>query len=188
MRALRIHLHARAREESGFGMIELLCAMAVLSIGVMAVFVMFQSGAVQIKRASNVGTSAAIADSEMEKFRAVRYNTIGLATVDLDTADSTYTGDTAFRAVSDPENQTNSTVTMAKCPADPCTDKVPTKTVTGPDGKSYRVDTFITWQTVTSSSGTAGRDVKLVTIVVRDSTKPQTYARVASSFDAATGS
>ena len=52
---------------------------------------------------------------------------------------------------------------MNACGTAPCTTKVPVQTLTGADGKSYRVDTYVTWQTVA-----AGRAVKLVTIVVRD--------------------
>jgi hypothetical protein len=60
---------------------------------------------------------------------------------------------------------------------------VPVQTLTGADGESYRVDTYITWQVVGS-----GRGVKLVTIVVRDGDDVnKTWARTASSFDESTG-
>ena len=170
-------------------MIELVCAMTVLSIGIMAVFGMFQSGAVQIRRASTVTTAAALGDAEIERFRAVKYETIGLASTDVGAADSTYTGQSggAYKAISSPVNGTSSTVVVAKCPPAPCTSSVPTKTVTGADGKSYRVDTYITWEAVSNANGVAGRNVKLVTVVVRDPTTARVHTRVASSFDAATG-
>ncbi len=176
----------RTREQGGFGMIELLIAMSVLAIGVLAVFSMFASGMVAIKRASTVTTAAALADTEMERFRAAKYSGIGLADADgnlvVDGADSTYTSDSAYRAVSNPPNALNSAVVLA------ATSYVPTRNVAGADGKSYRVDTFITWQEVKSASGTAGRKVKLVTIVVRDTgSSARVWARVASSFDESTG-
>jgi prepilin-type N-terminal cleavage/methylation domain-containing protein len=185
---LRI-LTRRARAQAGFGMIELLCAMTVLSIGILAVFGMFQSSAVQIRRASTVTTAAALADAEIERFRAVKYETIGLASTDISAADSTYTGQSggAYKAISSPENLVNSTVVVAKCPPSPCTSSVPTKTVSGADGKSYRVDTYITWSAVSNANGVAGRNVKLVTLLVRDPSTLRVHARVASSFDAATG-
>jgi hypothetical protein len=69
------------------------------------------------------------------------------------------------------------------CGASPCTNDVPVQTLTGADGESYRVDTYITWQAVAS-----GRSVKLVTIVVRDADDvTKTWARTASSFDESTG-
>jgi hypothetical protein len=67
---------------------------------------------------------------------------------------------------------------------------VPTKTVLGADGKNYRVDTYVTWRTITNSTSPAssGRLLKLITIVVRDTAAPnRTWARVTSAFDESTG-
>ena len=98
----RSHLRRHARSESGFGMIELLAAMTVMLIGIFAVFGVFQAGIVQIRRASTMTTAAAIADSEIEKFRAIRYDSIGLAEADLAAVvggsyGSTYTGQTYYK-------------------------------------------------------------------------------------------
>ncbi len=170
-------------------MIELLAAMLIMAIGILALFAMFQSSSVQLRRAAMTSTAAALADSQMERFRAVRYDTIGLAQADGAAADSTYTGASggAYKAVSSPANQVNSTVVLTKCPGSPCTDTEPTEVVTGADGRSYRVDTYITWKSITSQSGVAGRNVKLVTLVVRDVASGRVVARVSSSFDQLTG-
>ena len=66
------------RDEQGFGLVELLAAMMVLMIGILALFAMFESGIRTIKRASTVTTAGALADREMENFRAIRYDSIGL--------------------------------------------------------------------------------------------------------------
>jgi len=71
-------LFARGRDERGFGMIELVAAMTIMMIGVLAVFALFQSGLVQLRRASTITTAAALADAEMERFRAVKFETLGL--------------------------------------------------------------------------------------------------------------
>jgi prepilin-type N-terminal cleavage/methylation domain-containing protein len=181
----------RARGNAGFGMIELLSAMTVLSIGILAVFAMFHGGAVQIKRASNVTTAAALADSEMEGYRAIKYSYIGLTAAAVTATDSTYKSSTAsygaYLAASSPINQVNSMVILDACGVSPCTNSVPSKTVTGADGKSYRVDTYITWQATSTAAGVAGRNVKLVTVIVRDPTTGSVYARISSSFDETTG-
>ena len=189
MYALLRKIRRRARGEHGFGIIELLAAMVVMAIGIMALFAMFQSSSVQLRRAAATTTAAALADSQMERFRAVRFDTIGLAQADVEAADSTYTGasEGAYKAVSSPANQVNSTVVLAKCPASPCTDSVPTEQVTGADGRPYRVDIYVTWKAITNQSGVSGRDVKLVTIVVRDAATNRTHARVSSSFDELSG-
>ena len=41
---------ACTRDEAGFGMIELVCAMTIMSIGVMALFAMFQTGMTAVMR------------------------------------------------------------------------------------------------------------------------------------------
>jgi type II secretory pathway pseudopilin PulG len=171
-------------------MVELLCAMGILSIGILAVFALFQAGVVNIKRASTITTAAALADTEMERFRALKYSALGLAQSDVDAISSgdPYKNDPAWKPISSPVNAVNSTVVVAKCPANPCTDALPTRTATGADGKSYRVDTYMTWQAVQSASGTQGRNVKLVTIVIRDAVTPsKVWARATSSFDESTG-
>ena len=170
-------------------MIELLAAMVVMAIGIMALFAMFQSSSVQLRRAAMTSTAAALADSQMERFRAVRFDTIGLAQTDVEAADSTYTGasDGAYMAISSPTNEVNSTVVVPKCPATPCTDSVPTEQVTGADGRPYRVDIYVTWKAISNQAGVTGRNVKLVTIIVRDASTNRTYARVSSSFDELSG-
>jgi Tfp pilus assembly protein PilV len=169
-------------------MVELLAAMVVMAIGIMALFAMFQSSSVQMRRAAITSTAAALADSKMERFRAVRYDTIGLAEADVAAADSVYTGQSegAYRSISSPANQVASTVVMTKCPGSPCTDTVPTEEVTGADGRTYRVDTYVTWKAITNQAGIAGRDVKLVTIIVRDRSD-RIWAHVSSSFDQLSG-
>jgi Tfp pilus assembly protein PilV len=95
---LKAILDARARGEHGFGMIELLASMTVMLVGIFAVFAVFQSGIVQIRRASMMTTAAAIGDAEMEKFRAIRNDSIGLASADVAAADATYKADAAYKA------------------------------------------------------------------------------------------
>jgi Tfp pilus assembly protein PilV len=261
---LKAILDTPARREHGFGMIELLASMTVMLIGIFAVFAVFQAGIVQIRRASTITTAAAVADSEMEKFRAVRYDSIGLADSDIAAADTTYTSDSAYKADTAPtttlasamttsqltisvasasgfpsaapfivkidselilvsggagtttwtvrENVTGQPstgrgylgttatahsagaavvqiqrVNVTKCGTAPCTNSVPTKTTTGADGRSYRVDTYITWKQISSAS-TTGRLLKLVTVVVRDSASPyRRWTRLTSAFDESTG-
>ena len=169
--------NAHPRDEQGFGLIELLIAMTVLAIGILALFAMFESGIRSITRASTVTTAGALADREMENFRAIRYTAIGLPDDQVLAAPTPYTGDPAYTAVA------ANRVALVACGTSPCTMKVPVQTLSGADGRSYRVDTYITWQVVGG-----GRAVKLVTIVVRDGADPtKVWARTASSFDESTG-
>ena len=177
-----VFIHTRATSSEGFGMVELLIAMTVMAIGLLALFAMFQSSILSITRASQTSTAAALADTEMESFRAVKYETIGLDEVHVTPTDSVYQADAAFEtSAADREH----VATCLSNPA-PCTDALPSQTLTGADGREYRVDVYVANQPVTGGSG--GRDVKLVTVVVRDADEPsKTWARVASSFDESTG-
>jgi hypothetical protein len=83
-------------------MVELLAAMAILSVGLLAVYGMFQSGLMQIRRASTTTTAAALADAEMEKYRAIKYESLGLDDTDVTAADAAYTSDSAYRGDTSP--------------------------------------------------------------------------------------
>src|SRR5919199_825417 len=104
---------ALARAEAGFGMMELLIAMIMISVGILAVFAMFNSGMVQIRRASAVSTAAALADSEIEKYRALQFDAIGLVDSSVTAADSTYKGDVAYKTDS-PSTTLSSAMTSSQ--------------------------------------------------------------------------
>jgi Tfp pilus assembly protein PilV len=162
-------------------MIELLAAMAVLMIGLFAIFAMFESSSRTIKRASTVSTASALADAQLEGFRAKLYADIGLVDSQVTAATAPYSSDPAYDA------DAADRVDLPACGSSPCTTSVPVQTLTGADGRSYRVDTYVTWQTVSNGTAT-GRDVKLVTIVVRDADDTtKVWTRVSSSFDESTG-
>lgn len=159
----------RPRREDGFTLIELLIAMVVLTIGVLALVAAYTSGYVALNRATRVSSATLVADSQMERFRALQYSAIKLNTScgASCTEDATFTGDTAYSSAA---QVTGCTTTDSTC--------LPTQTKTGPDGKSYRLDTYVEYTCVsgtlaTSPSLTCGSGnpypVKRVTVVVRSS-------------------
>ena len=169
------------RSEQGFTLIELLIAMVVLTIGILALIAAYSSGYVALNRATRVSSARLIADQQMERFRAVQYSAVQLNTTcgASCTEDATFTGDPAYSSAA---QVTGCTTTDSTC--------LPTQTKTGPDGKSYRLDTYITYNCwsgtlSTSPSVTCGTGnpspVKRVTVVVRSSslTAP---VREASTF------
>ena len=64
---------------------------------------------------------------------------------------------------------------------------MPTQTVTGPDHRQYRVDTYITYLNPVGGS-TTGRQEKQIMVIVRDATASglAILARNASTFDQST--
>ena len=62
---------ARAAEEEGFGLIELLFAMVMLNIGILTLVAAFQTGAVALARSSSISNGTAVADKVMELYRGL---------------------------------------------------------------------------------------------------------------------
>jgi prepilin-type N-terminal cleavage/methylation domain-containing protein len=176
----------RFRREEGFTLIELMLAMVVLTVGILALVAAYSSGYVALNRATRVSSSTMLADSQMERFRALQYSAIQLNTsCGANCAeDATYTADTSYSSA----NQiTGCATTDSSC--------LPTQTLTGPDNKSYRMDTFIDWACATGtlsttpsvSCSTGQNPVKVVTVVVRKS-GGGTWVREQSAFTSLTGS
>jgi len=159
------------RREGGFGLVELLLAMTMLNIGLLAVVAAFSSGIVSLNRASRITTAAVLADGQMELYRALTYASIRLEPTSIP-GSAPYTTDTAYSA-------SQVTATCAG-PPDECN---ASRQATGADRKSYRIDTYIV-----SITPTGGRPVKKVTVVVRDyNNLTVTFARQVSTFDQSTG-
>lgn len=85
---------SRPAGEAGFGMIELLISMVVLQIALLAIVGAFGAGAFALRTASKVNTASTLADQQMELYRAMPYNAIGLDTAGAPTT-GTYIGDTS---------------------------------------------------------------------------------------------
>jgi type II secretory pathway pseudopilin PulG len=165
----------RLRSEGGFGLVELLIAMVMLNIGLVAVVAAFSSGIVSLNRASRTTTAAVIADQQMELYRALTYASIRLDTGAVGTTDAKYRDDPVLGG-------STAGLVTSSCsgPPDECN---PSRKVVGADRKDYRLDTYITQYTPTG-----GRAVKKVTIVVRDwNNLAVSFARQASTFDQSTG-
>ena len=161
-------------DQDGFGLIELLIAMLILNIGLLAIIASFQAGVITLGRASRVTTAALIADQQMELYRAIKWDSIRLASSSIP-GTAPYTTDSAYSA---------SQVTTPACSGSPLPNECnASRTVTGADNKNYRLDVYIVQVTPTN-----GRQVKQVTLVVRDATTTsRIYVRQGSRFDQSTG-
>ena len=195
------------RSDEGFGLIELLIAMVVMQIALLAIIGAFGAGAAALGRASKMNTASVLADQQMELYRTMPYDAIGLDTAGAPTT-GTYIGDTAYCPASQtpvckntgPRN--NAGTSTWSCTAasgstsvavyfsangiNPCLAHRPVSSATqppSPDGRSYYVDTYITWSQPVSAS----RAVKQVSVVVRDGTSAKELATQVSTFDCSTG-
>jgi prepilin-type N-terminal cleavage/methylation domain-containing protein len=161
----------RVRGEEGFTLVELLIAMMVLTVGILALVAAYSSGYVALNRATRVSSATLIADQQMERFRALSYGGIKLNTAcgSSCTEDSTYTSDSTFNSAA---QVTGTTSPCSTTPPDSTC--LPTQTKTGPDGVAYRLDTYIEYSCVSGTLSTSPSvscdsgvtPVKTVTVVV----------------------
>ena len=197
----------RLGEEAGFGLIELVISMVVLQVALLALVGAFGSGAVALGRAGKVNTAATLADQQLELYRSMPYDAIGLDTAGAPTS-GTYVGDTTYCPSgqtpvcgnSGPVNNTNNSAWS--CTAASGTSSVSTyfsanginpcvahrlmsssSTPPSPDGRNYYVDTYIKYGTLIAGQ----RASKQVSVVVREDTSAKILAAVVSTFDCATG-
>jgi type II secretory pathway pseudopilin PulG len=70
----------RAADEEGFGLIELVIAMVMLNIGILALVATFQSGALSLQRSASLANGTAVADRVMEVYRLMQNKAIYLET------------------------------------------------------------------------------------------------------------
>lgn len=196
----------RVKSDAGFGLVELLIAMVIMQVALLAVVGVFGAGSVALARASHVNTAAMLADQQMELYRAMPYDAIGLDTTATTT--STYSLDTTVCTAGQtptcnntpPRNNNSPSTGTWSCTAssgstsvslyfsangvNPCT---PQRTVSGsssPDGHPYEVDTYITWSAPISLQ----RAVKQVSVIVRDgSHTTRELAKEVTTFDCSTG-
>lgn len=174
----------RLRSERGFSLIELLIAMTLLNVGILAVAAAFSSSSVSIRRASRISTATAVADAQMEFYRGLQYSAIALDATSVSSAPGAHTGDYKCDSTlgGSCPNSTSNEVTVT------CTTPLPnyckaSRAATGADGAAYQVDTYVL--PFTPPSGRAGR---AVTVVVRDgNTQTRVWVRETSTFDQATG-
>ena len=71
---------SRLRDEGGVGLIELLIAMTVMSIGIFALVAGFSSSAATLNRASKTATAGTVADKRMEDFHRQAYSAFKVTT------------------------------------------------------------------------------------------------------------
>jgi type II secretory pathway pseudopilin PulG len=176
-------MRTRARAEAGLGLVELLIAMTVLAVALLALVAAFTSGAITLRRAGQTSTAAALANQQMELYRGLKYCAIRLDDASVPaTAPYTNAPDYSTPQVLDTAACGGSTPTCtAVAWPDPCN---ASQSVTGPDNRSYRVDTYIVYETPAG-----GRPLKKVLIVVRNGANlgGPALVRTSSKFDQISG-
>jgi type II secretory pathway pseudopilin PulG len=182
-----------AREESGFGLIELVIAMTMLNIGILAIVAAFNSSALALSRASKISNASALADTQMELYRGLQYGNIVFDTTEWNSArvEANYTADPVYQAnMANPvapkmlvPSISGGACTATGSPATVPAGCDPSRLTRGSDGRQYRIDTYLYYDQPTN-----GQQLKVITVVVREASKlNRSLARLTSTFDSSTG-
>jgi Tfp pilus assembly protein PilV len=162
-------------------MIELMAAMVVITIALLALMAGYDSAFVSLHNASEKAIASKLANQQLELYDALPYASIGLDATTTDNVgdpanpayDSLYatndllagdwvtdpnTGDTT----QEPSGTVND-VEISGCGS--AANCLPIQSVTGPDGRHYRIETYIRDEANSPSIRWTERDV---TVIVRD--------------------
>jgi type II secretory pathway pseudopilin PulG len=189
---LTIHHFERAAKrvgsQSGQGLVEMFIALVMLAIAIGALIAVLTAGAVSLQRSDQKGTALTIADRQLELYRTFSYAGVKLVHT-LPGGGTTYATAHSLDATIPPATAcANGTFTpippclvvdntngeTASCPVTAaCT---PSQTVTGPDHRTYEIDTYITYYNppsggTGSTPGGVAHGAKQVLVVVRDPTR-----------------
>lgn len=175
----RHRLRGRLEPEHGFSMIELVVAVALAAVALIAVVGSFDSSRTLIGRAERLETATHIGEQELERFLVKDYATVGTATLPVHSADqfdpryfvradgSGYQWDQSVSTRVEPFVSATGTLT----PSSAWTD--------GATRLSGQVWRFVTWIDDPSIAGT--QDAKRVTVAVTvagNKTKPVTLSSI----------
>ena len=181
-------LGRRASTDDGFGLVELLIAMTMLSIAIGALLAVFTSSAASLRRAGEKGTALTLADTQMEKYRTRTFTAVRIDGSLIPTSGTYVTANATDSTIPPSTHQAVSGQNGDE--ACPTTDEppacLPVQNVTGPDGHAYRIETYVNYvnndSTLSVRTPASGLTLKLVTVVVRDAATGSIMARESSAF------
>jgi Tfp pilus assembly protein PilV len=182
VRSLRRLEHSR---EDGFGIIEMIISLVVLTVGIAALFLVFAASSLSVARSGEHGTASVITDRIMEYYRRAPWGDIRLLKASVTAAPSLYSTQCsgcpvgASSAVVDEDAGSHDTNNTSTCNAGdtstdpnvdstaPITNCLAATSVTGADGRSYEVYTYMHYAYAAGSSSTVDYNTKVVTVIVR---------------------
>lgn len=168
----------RGSDQDGFLLVEMVVATIVLSIALLALMAGYDSAFVSIRKANQKSSAATLANAQLELYASLPYASIGLDEGTTDAlGDSTNVAYDSLYATNsilasdgsvvngapEPDGTFND-VKITGCGSTP--NCLPVQTLTGSDGRSYRVETFI--RDVTEQTSNISWATRNVWVIVRD--------------------
>src|SRR5262245_11696651 len=156
------------RREDGQGLIELVVALTILAVGIGSLLTLLTSSAISLQRSDQKGTALVLAEKQIELYRAVGYRDIRLddalvgAISGTDKYMTANSSDSTIPAGTAALQRLDTAVDSNPCDNSAMPDECkPIQTVTGPDHRLYRIDTYIH---VANPNGSD--NVAVVTVIV----------------------
>jgi len=153
-------------DEGGMGLVELLVAMFVLSVALLALAAGYETAAISVHNADKKTVAAKLAATQIELYQSLKVSSIGLDQTTLTNVQTSGSGSYDGTYVSDEAGltPTGTDHTILGCGTTPqCS---PIQDVTGPENHPYRIETFI--RDVTNAGATGTWKERFVTVIVRD--------------------
>jgi type II secretory pathway pseudopilin PulG len=176
----------RASSQDGFMVLEVIVAIVILSIALLAVMAGYDSAFISLHDSSQKSVAATLANQQLELYSALPYTSIGLnPTITANVGNSqnaAYDGLYATNPILDGTWYTNAQGQQEENPSGTVNDVtysscsttapncLPIQTVTGSDGRTYRIETFIVSDTHVNASNIRWSTLD-VTVIVRDPSK-----------------
>jgi len=152
-------VRTRVHNEDGFLLIELIAAMLILTVALLALIGSYSLGYFAIGSAGKTSAAGLLANNQLELYSSLPYASIGLDATTLTSVkstDATYSTDESGLPGSGTDVSISSCGASAQCS--------PVQTLTGPDHKLYKLETFIR---LLANPNISTRSEKVVTVIVR---------------------
>ena len=154
-------MRTRTHNENGFLMIELVAAMLILTVALLALIGAYSLGYFAIGKAGQTSSAGLLANNQLELYSTLPYASIGLDATTLTavrSSDPTYTSDeNALPGGATGDKTITGCGSSAQC--------LPVQTIVGPDHKNYKVETYIR---DIANPNISTRLERVVTVVVRN--------------------
>jgi hypothetical protein len=154
---------ARLRNEDGFLLVELIAATVIITVALLALLGAYDQAWFSLHSGAKNSSAGIIANNQLELYASLSYSSIGL---DATTLTSTKASDSNYSTDESGLSGTGTDVTISSCGSTPQCE--PVQTVTGGDGHSYKLETFIRSMANPSRPSATSWNEKVVTVIVRD--------------------
>jgi hypothetical protein len=167
---------SRFRSQDGSMLIELVISMTFLAVAVGALITVYASSLISLRHASVEGNAMTLADKQMETFKTLPYNALGIDTSTIPSSGLYVTSPPSNLTPTQQASITSGQLNGGTVPA--------TQTVTGPDNRTYEIDTYV-FKTATAGSYEEYVQATVAVRLVTGATPSAIKAESTSAFNSA---